>query len=219
MASRCHGRKRSQPEALAQDGRREGPSRHRQHAASDLPAPSARASRSCAGSASAARARRCSDHTSWPAPGCSPRRRGRLGRHRRLVDLGHRLDDEVDDERQDDKLDDRVDEQAVVQRRHACGLGLGERLRPACRPRLTNRFEKSILPRMSPSGGISTSLTRELDDLAERAADDDADGEVDDVASRDELAKSLSMGAKVAGWRHLGGCRGLSCRRVGRAMK
>ena len=45
-----------------------------------------------------------------------------------------------------------------------------------------------------PIGGMMRSLTTEVDDLAERGADDDADGEVDDVAAGGKVAEFLEHG-------------------------
>ena len=51
--------------------------------------------------------------------------------------------------------------------------------------------EKSTPPSIKPIGGMITSLTRDCDDGAEGAADDDADRHVDDVAPDGELSEFL----------------------------
>ena len=51
------------------------------------------------------------------------------------------------------------------------------------------------LPKMAAMSGLMSPVTNASIDCGERGADDDGDGEVEDVASHDEVAESLEHGA------------------------
>ena len=51
--------------------------------------------------------------------------------------------------------------------------------------------EKSGCPPIAPIAGVMTSLTREVDDGAERGADDDGHREIEDVVPHDEILEAL----------------------------
>ena len=68
------------------------------------------------------------------------------------------------------------------------------------------RPPKSGSPTIAAISGVTRSVDERLHDRAERRADDDGDGEVDDVAAQDELAELLEHGRVVSR-----SCRRLRC--------
>ena len=58
------------------------------------------------------------------------------------------------------------------------------------------RALKSGLPKIAAISGVKMSATSDATTRAERGADDDGDGQVDDVAAQDELAELLDHAAR-----------------------
>ena len=65
-------------------------------------------------------------------------------------------------------------------------------LSPTAGLRTQPSWEKSTPPRRSPIGGMIDVPHQRGDDLPERRADDDADGEIEDVAAQDERLELLA---------------------------
>ena len=109
------------------------------------------------------------------------RRRGGLGVSRGLAKGIGALDDQEDHEGDDQELDDRVQEGAVTQRDFSgLGGGIG---------RLEHEFQlgKIDVAQQQPDGRHDDLIDQRGDNLAERAADDHADSQIEHIAPGDKL--------------------------------
>jgi hypothetical protein len=109
------------------------------------------------------------------------------------------LHQQEDGEGDDDEGDDVVEEEPVVQRRRAGLARLRER-RVLARGEIDEEVGEVDAARGAPDRRHQDVVHEALHDGREGGADDDADGEVDDVPADDELAKFRDHGVSPACW-------------------